>query len=235
MTHLDSILKSRDITLPTKVHWAKAMVFPVVMYGCESWTIKKSWAPKNWWFWTVVLEKTLESPLECTEIQPVHPKGNQSWIFVGRTDVEVETPIYAHLMQRTDSLEKILMLGKIEGRKRGGWQRKRWLDGITDSMDISLSNRELAVDWKACHAVVHWVSKSQKRLSDWTELALLWSKYLWIFLWALLIADIYKLNHVVGFLKYSLSPFNSWHNFFKAFLKRQMQFFIFFGGGVTVV
>ena len=93
MTNLDSILKSRDITLPTKVHLVKAMVFPVVMHGCESWDYKESWAPKNWCFWTVVLEKSLESPLDCKEIQPVHPKGNQSWIFIGRTDAEDETPI----------------------------------------------------------------------------------------------------------------------------------------------
>ena len=90
MTNLDSKLKSRDITLPTKVHLIKAMVFPVVMYGYESWTIK---APKNWCFWTVVLEKTLESPLDCKEIKPVNPTGNQSWIFIGRTDAEAETPI----------------------------------------------------------------------------------------------------------------------------------------------
>ena len=92
MTNLDSILKSRDITLPTKVHLVKAMVFPVVMYGCASWT-KESWAPKSWCFWTVVLEKTLESPLDCKEIQPVYPKGNQSWVFIGRTDAEAEAPI----------------------------------------------------------------------------------------------------------------------------------------------
>ena len=93
MTNLDSILKSRDITLPTKVHLVKAMVFPVVMYGCESWIIKKNWVAKNWWFWTVVLEKTLESPLDCKEIKPVHSKGNQSWLLIGRIDVEVEAPI----------------------------------------------------------------------------------------------------------------------------------------------
>ena len=94
MTNLDSIFKSRDITLSTKVHLVKAMVFPVVMYGCESWAIKKAEsAPKNWCFWTVVLEKTLESPLDCKEIRPVHPKGYQSWVFIGRTDVEAETPI----------------------------------------------------------------------------------------------------------------------------------------------
>ena len=92
-TNLDGKLKSRDITLPTKVCLVKAMVFPVVMYGCESWSIKKSEHKKNWCFWTVVLEKTPESPLDCKEIQPVHPKGNQSWIFTRRTDAEAETPI----------------------------------------------------------------------------------------------------------------------------------------------
>ena len=92
MTNLDCILKSRDITLPTKVCLVKSMVFPVVMYGCKSWTI--SWAPKNWWFWTVVLEKTLECPLDCKEVQPVHPKGDQSSVFIGRTDVEAEAPIF---------------------------------------------------------------------------------------------------------------------------------------------
>ena len=94
MTNLDSIFKSRDITLPTKVHLVKAMVFPVVMYGCESWDCEESWVPKNWYLWTVALEKTLESPWDCKEIQPVHPKGDQSWVFIGRTDVEAETPIF---------------------------------------------------------------------------------------------------------------------------------------------
>ena len=93
MTNLDSILKSRDITLPTKVYLVKAVVFPVVMNGCESWTIKEKWEQKNWCFWTGVLEKTLESPLDCKEIQPVHPKGDQSWVFTERTHAEAETPI----------------------------------------------------------------------------------------------------------------------------------------------
>ena len=93
MTNLDSILKSRDITLPTKVHLVKAMVFPVVIYGCESWDSEESWAQKNWCFWTVVLDVTLESPLDCKEIQPVPPKGDQSWVFIGRADTEAETPI----------------------------------------------------------------------------------------------------------------------------------------------
>ena len=100
---------------------------------------KESWALKNWCFWTVVLEKTLESPLDCKEIKPVNPKWNQSWIFIGRTDAEVEAPILGHLMWKADSLEKTLMLGKIDGRRRRGQQRIRWLDGITDSMHISLS------------------------------------------------------------------------------------------------
>ena len=118
MTNLDSILKSRDITLPTKVFLLKAMVFLVVVYGCESWTIKKAKHLKidafELWCW----RRLLKSPLDCKEIQPIHPKGDQSWVFIGRTNVEAETPILGHLMRRTNSFEKTLTLGKIEGRRR---------------------------------------------------------------------------------------------------------------------
>ena len=137
MTNLDSILKSRHY-FADKGLYSQSCGFSnshVWMWKLDH---KESWALKNWCFWTVVLEKTLESPLDSKEIQPVHPKGNQTWIFIGRNDAKAETPIFGHLMHRTDSFEKTLMLGIIEGGRRRVRQRRRWLDGITDSVDVSV-------------------------------------------------------------------------------------------------
>ena len=153
----------------TNVRIIKTMVFPLVIYRCKNWIIKKGWAPKNWWFWVVVLEKTLESPLDIKEIQPVHPKGNQSWIFIRRTDVEAGTPI----LWPPDA--KNWLLGKdLDAAKDWRQEEKGTLITTDHQHLLSLSKlRELVMARKAWIAAVYGVTKSRPRLSDWTETELI--------------------------------------------------------------